>query len=207
VITPIRWAALAAATVLGTGCGDATSPHQRSSALARHIDSLVIAARSNHRDSLWALYLEGAESVPAYGGTPTSITVTTHAGTQTWQGYVLTEISTPVDTAYVLWAYSDETFSHFVAALLQHDPSFFAAPSVYWVSTDSLVMTGGVAMNASTTSAAGGCSLTSGLQNYQKLPPGSCSLGTFTVQLRAPFPSGLDTLTLGPQQVNGVLLQ
>jgi hypothetical protein len=207
VITPIRWATLAAAPMLAMGCSDAISPPHTSSALARHIDSLVVAARSSHRDSLWAYYLEGVESVPAYGGTPTSITVTTHAGTQTWQGFVLTEISTPVDTAYVLWAYSDETFSHFVAALLQHDPSFFAPPSVYWVSTDSLVVTGVVAMNASTISEAGGCSLTSGLENYHNLPPGSCSLGTSTVQLRAPFPSGLDTLALGPQRVSGVVLQ
>lgn len=202
-----RWTGLAIGSLAVLGCGDATSPHARASVLARHIDSLVVAARSSHRDSLWAYYLYGAEFVPALGGTPTSITVTTHAGAQTWQGYLLTDVGAPWDTSYVVTAYSDETFSHFVAAQLQHDPNFATEPSVYWVSTDSLAVTRAAVMNASIASVRGACSLVSGLQNYTKLPPGSCSLGTFTVELRAPFPSGLDTLALGPLTVNGALLK
>ena len=209
--------ALAALALLATGCGDASAPHQTStagSALARHMDSLVVAAKSNPRDSLWAAYLGSAEAVPAYGGTPTSVVVTTRSGTQTWQGFILEGLSQSPDTAYVLWAYSDDAFTDLLTALLVVMPHGVTLPTVYLIANDTVVVSGFGGMAAAATSVGDACSFTSGLQIIPNPPAaGSCQLGAFTATLKVSFRgaigpiAALDTLAIGPQSLNGVVLK
>jgi hypothetical protein len=92
-----------------TACGsDSTGPpaDHTPGTLAQHFDTLfahAIVAR--------AQLLSNLELAAAFGAAPTTITVTTSAGTEQWKGFVFEEVhpdtGAKVDSAYFVVAYRD----------------------------------------------------------------------------------------------------
>jgi hypothetical protein len=209
MVPEFRYGTLAIATALAIACGgdagNASGPQTSAgSALARHIDSLVVAAKSNARDSLWAATLEGAEYVPAYGGTPTSVTISTDSGTETWQALVLGEASPGTDTSYFLWAYSDAAFSRVLLTGGRDTP----IPGIlsYLILNDTAIVSA-VGYTAFTTASVGAtCTFTSGLVNIPNpFATGSCDLANFTAAVRLGFAG--DSIAITTQQLTGVILK
>jgi hypothetical protein len=211
VITQFRFGAIAMATALAMACGgDASAPlppqMPAGSALARHMDSLVVAAKSNPRDSLWAAWLEGAEYVPAYGGAPASVAVRTDSGTATWQALVLAEMYPGQDTSYFLWAYSDSAFTKLLVTGSVVVPEGLAGVESYLIVSDTLVAIGSASPVITTTSVGDSCIFTFGLVNIPNVfAAGSCVLGTFTASVNVVFAG--DTVAIAAQPVTGVILK
>ncbi|HTA72727.1 MAG TPA: hypothetical protein VK733_00580 [Gemmatimonadaceae bacterium] len=210
MVCQFRYGTLAIATLLAIACGDASNPgapqSSAGSALARHMDSLVVAAKSNPRDSLWAATIEGAEYVPAYGGTPTSVTVSTDSGTQTWQALILEEASPGADTAYFLWAYSDTAFTKVLITGARDVPNVIPGIVSLLILNDTTVVSSIGYAVVTTTSVGGSCTFTSGLVNITNtFAAGSCNLGTFTGALHIAF--GGDSIAIAAQPMAGVILK
>jgi len=210
MVRQFRSGTLAIATVLAIACGDASNPgapqSSAGSALARHMDSLVVAAKSNPRDSLWAATIEGAEYVPAYGGTPTSVTVNTDSGTQTWQALILEEVSPGADTASFLWAYSDPAFTKVLVTGAHEGPGTIANIVSLLILNDTTVVSSVGYTVVTTTSVGESCTFTSGLVNIPNtFAAGSCSLGTFTGAVHIAF--GGDSIAMAAQPMTGVILK
>jgi hypothetical protein len=205
-----RYGTLAIATLLAIACSDASSPSalqpSAGSALARHMDSLAVAPKSNPRDSLWAAMIEGAEFVPAYGGTPTSVTVSTDSGAQTWQALILEEAGPGADTAYFLWAYSDTAFTKVLVTGARDVPNAIPGIVSLLILNDTAVVSSVGYAVVTTTSVGDSCTFTSGLVNIPNaFAPGSCNLGTFTGTVHIAFRG--DSIAIAAQPMTGVILK
>lgn len=110
-------AALAIITATAACGSDNTGPldGETPPSLAAHFDSLYSQAKAQSTtDTMFALRsvaLSDLELPAAFGATPTSITVTTASGTETWQGFVFEEVrtngGTPTDSGRFVLAYRD----------------------------------------------------------------------------------------------------
>jgi hypothetical protein len=144
-----------------TACGsDSTGPPAGPTAgtLAQHFDTLYAHAKAaSVGDTNFvtrAQLLSNLELAAAFGAAPTTITVTTSAGTEQWKGFVFEEVhpdtGTLVDSAYVVVAYRDSLVHTMVlAGFLANGTSI----GMELLTNDTVVI------NAS--SHAGGASLTS----------------------------------------------
>jgi hypothetical protein len=99
-------------------CGsDSTGPGDGGSQpiLAKHFDSLYVRAKAQSTsDTMFnfrSVALSDLELPAAFGATPTSITITTASGTETWKGFVFEEVrtssGTPTDSGRLVLAYRD----------------------------------------------------------------------------------------------------
>lgn len=110
-------AATCCTLVLTSACSDSTGPNTQDAAhLAAHFDSLyVTAAALGHQGSngysARATILTLVEVAPAFGATPTTVTVNTATGTEHWKGFELEDVTTnggtPNDTTYFVIAYRE----------------------------------------------------------------------------------------------------
>lgn len=110
-----------------TACGsDSTGPpvDHTPGTLAQHFDTLYAQAKaSSVGDTTFATranLLSDLELAAAYGAAPTTVTVTTSAGTEQWKGFVFEEVhpdtGSLVDSAFFIVAYRDSLVHTMVLA-------------------------------------------------------------------------------------------
>ena len=110
-------AAIAIITATAACASDSTGPLDGGTppSLAAHFDSLYSQAKAQSatdaKFQFRSVALSDLELPAAFGATPTSVTVTTASGTETWQGFVFEEVltngGTPTDSGRLVLAYRD----------------------------------------------------------------------------------------------------
>jgi len=220
-------------------CSDSTSP----SSIAHHMDSLYrqACARAYNPQSGYAngagydtasvywqrcLLLSVLVAAPASGVELSPVTVTTGAGTGTWQAVVINEFDSGgghyLTSNTDLIAYSDANVTNVVEATeLQYYGSSGGGFDAFIIANDTIIENGSFTTTTGsvTTKTLGSrCHDTSGLSDplaYYGFPPveygpSICQLGTFEGSVTASFPAttgldpNLESFTIAPQTINGI---
>jgi hypothetical protein len=196
-----RWGgAIAVAAIVGCGGGAVASHGPRPAQLARHFDSLAAVERDGNR----VFFLTEMEIAAAYGAAPVAVTVTTHEGTQVWQGFMakFTAMAPPHDSAYAILAYSDDTLTNALFARLHFRGGGRTHPEVWMLTGDTVFTTGGSgSMTGETVARIGTCVTTPGLQNGPTDMMIGCELRQFTGSLTWAFPT--TKVVIAPQSFYG----
>jgi hypothetical protein len=195
-------------------CDGSTAPEPETPAqLARHIDSLSIAASASG-DGGRAAFLEQAEEAPGLGVTPVSVTVAINSASQVWQGYMWKIGPGPglqgADSLYFVAAYSDYAFTSLIVARESFSGSDVGS-QVGLVTTDATYAIGGFGtITASTIATGGSCVVATGLGNYPNgFDNASCVLGVMNGSVNWTFPSNVTggpavAIIIAEHQFNGV---
>ena len=208
-------AGLAAAFVTLAACGDSTTPHGVSPAqLARHIDSLSVAADTGVTGPIRSQILEELEVAPALGAAPVPVQVTTPSGQQTWEGfaYKTANLGGLIDSVYYLVAYNDYALDVVLLAeqVYGRNPTSL---SVFLMDSGAIMLGGQGTLAATTTSTGGGCILAAGLKNSIGPLASDCNLATVQANFTYTFTPGpatisaYATITIPSQSFNGVVVQ
>jgi hypothetical protein len=213
----LRIAVSVIAVALTAACGsDSTGPSQAPSDLARHFDSISVAAAAKADTfsaySGRALLTSFIEIPAAYGATPSSVDVTTENGVEHWKAYeILSLPHSSTDSQYVLLAYRDSD-AHTILLAYFDSTGSITDGAVVTNDTLSLDITDGGG-SSSLTSASGACGTPSAsLQNQLVLSLGvsSCTLAKFrsSVGFTSTIPTGADpalaTLQISMSTISGI---
>ena len=213
-------AASLAAVVLTAACSDSSGPSvaDQATAIAARFDSIYVDATALSNGGATAYGERAAiasllEVPPAFGAIPSTISVTTASGTESWKGFEFVDLnSAGSDSSFVLLAYREEA-AHTVLAVI------FDSTGVRHSSPVSLRAT----RCSASPNAGGGATTLVSVGAACRTPPSSltnpefdsplasaCSLATFRTSLTLQFPSGpgidaaLLSLTFAPTSVNGI---
>ena len=216
-------AGLVAAVATLAACGDSTAPHAVSPAqLARHLDSLSVAAETELNQGGRTEFLGQAEGPPANGVASVTVTVTTVSGPHAWQGFVSkysgSKIFGPVyDSIYVLFAYSDYAMTDFLVAQTTYFHSYPALSQIWVLADTALVAGGSGTFSMETTSTGAGCTpmpMLSDLKNYGFVGSyTACALASFSGALSWTIPTAsgetadFATVRISSQGLRGIILQ
>jgi hypothetical protein len=213
MVNSCRWTGLAVTSLLviaGSGCSTGPTPLTPAQ-IARHIDSLLVATKSQAR---WRV-LDAAEYGPAYGVSPATVVVTTRSGPHHWHGFMWRSALPAgfvTDSVYAIVAYSDNSLTDVLlveeAFQSNSPPTTFAS----LVTNDTVSVTDAAATLTQTlTSTGGDCVLASGLSTYTEPPqPGKCALATFTGSFTGTFPAAsveFQTVSIASQSFVGIWSQ
>jgi hypothetical protein len=204
---------------LAAACSDSTGPKQLTAAqVAAHFDSIAIQAQTqsqtNEAYSGRGFLTSLIELPAALGATPSSITVTTAHGNETWQAYELLDIpasGSSSDSTFFLLAFRDAN-AH-TAMLITFDGS--GAGNAGGIITGDTISvnpshaSGTTRLSSVTTTCT---TVSTSLLNPQlaSLSFDSCNLALFTTTLSLTFPTttGLDasltSVSFTNASVNGV---
>lgn len=212
-----RWSlvgAAAAAVALAACSSDSTAPKPLTSQqVAQDIDEVFAAdINAGTQDDSSAAFgiAQLVETGPAYGGTESSVSVTTGAGAHTWHGvgFVVDE----GDTVYVGALYPNRNLDTLVVVEVQAQNGITDARVL--ASTDGFVSGGdttATAASASLLSTGGSCSLQSGLaaeayiSNF--IGGSTCASAKFQISFSATLPAAanLGSVSFGNTTFNGPL--
>jgi hypothetical protein len=223
----MRFGTLALAVLAAFGCSDTSGP----SSVAHHLDVLYsqacARAYSPSGYNMASVYWQRCQllsilvAAPASGAEPSSIRVTTAAGTSTWQSLAIYEYDTsntgmPLSTINAIIAYSDANVTNAVVLLVTSGGN-----ASYIIANDTITENGVWMSGAASRSSLGGqCRDVSGLSNplgdtltgYPPIEYGGslCHLATFQVSVSTTFPAtpgldpSLESFTIDPQSINGI---
>jgi hypothetical protein len=215
MLKPFRGTILAVyGSLVLSACDSSTSPAPLTPAqLARHIDSMAVAATSSSgRYPLLVI----AEYGPAYSVSPRSVAVTTRSGTNTWHGFVYRFRApagvVPADSSYAIVAYSDNSLTDILWAQAIFESNTQIGTSVLLVTNDTVFVTSATATaTLSLASTGGDCVLVSGLTIYTSQPQqGRCLLATFNGSFAGTFSTSnveFQTMSIRPQSFAGLSTQ
>jgi hypothetical protein len=208
--------AAAAAVALVACSSDSTAPKPLTSQqVAQDIDQVFaadLAAGTSEDSGLASAIAEFVESGPAYGGTESSVSVTTGTGKRTWHGvgYVVSEEAN--DTVFVGALYPNRNLDTLVITEVENDNG---SSDIIVIATTTAFATGGdttaTSASASLLSASGTCSLQSGLVADNTLAAGwsgsTCTAAKFQMSLTVTLPTavGLGSLSFSNTTFNGPL--
>jgi hypothetical protein len=193
------WVAVA---IWAIGCGTSTAPIPPTASFARHLDSLAArACPSVAQFGERCTALRYAEAAPAAGVSPSSVTVQTATGSQTWLGsvfdsVVVDSLGRPFASEVIVVAYSDSNLSDAYLA----EAVFSATDSV--LSYGAFVLVGDsvnapnqsglpVVFDISAASLVGLCHRVPGLVYADTTFPG-CHRATIDVLLSSTFAGGFN---------------
>lgn len=201
-----------AALMLGLACSDSTSPRSPDHIIltARHLDSLFSQSCAQFTNATRCQVLYLALHAAALGAPPTSVIVTTQSGQETWTGYVIETGFHPYSAPF--W---DSTFD----LVVYRDPKVTTALYVTFTAqtpTQATLVQNTAA--TAVTNGTGAVALTQLGNPCGSMPSlaqgtswwGNCQLASFQGSLMVAFdlPAGIDpalnTISLGPQTINGV---
>ena len=177
-----------------TGPGDGQTPPN----LAVHFDSLYVQAKAQSAsDTMFkfrAVALSDLELPAAFGASPTSITVTTASGTETWHGFVFEEVvtdnGTPSDSGRFVLAYRDANAHTVFVTTLKADGSSVGASLV---ANDTIIVhASSNAGSVTQTSVGAACAAPpSGLVNpvIATAQASTCLSATYSATLTLAFPA------------------
>jgi hypothetical protein len=195
--------ALAAAIAILTAtaaCGsDSTGPGgEDTPILARHFDSLYVQAKAQSQsDTMFnfrAVALSDLELPAAFGAAPTTLTVTTASGTETWKGFAFEEVvtnnGTPTDSGRLVLAYREaDAHTLVVTVFLKNGTTTGAA----LVTNDTVVVHANSNAGSSTLASTGAAcpAVPSGLANpvITTAQQATCLSATFSAALTLGFPA------------------
>jgi hypothetical protein len=198
-----RFAFVAAIAIITAtaACGsDSTGPLDGGtpSSLAAHFDSLYSQSKAQSTtDTMFAfrsVALSDLELPAAFGATPTSVTVTTASGTETWKGFVFEEVltdgGTPTDSGRLVLAYRDaDAHTLIVTAILANGSSAGAS----LVTNDTVVVHANANAGSVTLVSTGDAcpAAPSGLTNpvIATANQATCLSATFSAALTLGFPA------------------
>jgi hypothetical protein len=195
-----RLALAAALVILATtaACGgDSTEPVVPPENVAVHFDSLYVAAKalsaSDTSYDFRATALSDLELPAAFGAAPTTITMTTAAGTESWKGFVFQEVmlsnGVPADSGRLLLAYRDADAHTLIVTVLLANGSF-AGTSL--MANDTIVVRASSTSGSITQTGTGASCATppAGLTNpvITTASQATCLLATYSAALTASFP-------------------
>lgn len=212
-------AASLATVLLTAACSDSSGPSvaDQATAIAARFDSIYVDAKalSDSGASAFgvrALIASLLEVPPAFGALPSTISVTTASGNESWKGFEFVDLNSAAsDSQFVLLAYR-EAAAHSVLFV------FFDSTGA---PTDGALITGDTVTALPTSGSAATTLLSVGaacrtppssLTNPVFASPfaASCSLATFRTSLTLQFSSapGIDaallSLTFAPTPINGL---
>ena len=220
LLARINFAASFAAVVLTAACSDSSGPSaaDQATAIAERFDSIYVDATARSDSGANAFEARAAiasllEVPPAFGALPSTITVTTASGTESWKGFEFVDLTpSGTDSAFVLLAYR-EAAAHTVLAVIfdgTGSPQFMGLITGDTLSAPQPTDTTG----ATTLVSVGAACRTppSSLTNPEFDSPlaSSCSLAAFRTSLTLQFPSSpgfdaaLASLTFAPTAINGI---
>lgn len=219
LLARINIAASLAAVVLTAACSDSSGPSaaDQATAIAARFDSIYVdaTAQSNGGASAYEARAGIAsllEVPPAFGATPSTITVTTASGNESWKGFEFVDLnSAGSDSSFVLLAYR-EAAAHTVLAVIFDSTG---APQFGGLITgDTLSASPNAGSGATTLLSVGAACRTppSSLTNPEFDTPlvSSCSLATFSTTLTLQFAASpgidaaLESLSFSHTTVNGI---
>jgi hypothetical protein len=168
-------------------------------AIARHIDSLMLAALDSSSISAnyepRQLILQYAEVAPAYGATPTQIAVETGAGTEHWfasEYEIVSSTEGVLSEPYiVIVAYRDLSFTTAFVAYLAPDGDTTYSAAALLTGDTILVQASPTKRSAALTGLGATCQLASGLSDSYLLVQVllGCHLASFTGSVTVTFPA------------------
>jgi hypothetical protein len=206
----------AALTLVLAACSDSTAPKPLTSQqLAQDIDQVFAAhlAAGTSRDSLVAGDIaEFIELGPAFGGTESSVTVTTGSGAQKWHGVGFALDGNPGDTTFVGAFYPDRSLTT-VLILILGTSNGTLTESQAAISTTGLTSGADTTLSsgAATVASKGGtCSLQSGLAADPFLsdfaPSATCTPAKIQMSFAVTFRSTANLGALTSVSVSGVTI-
>jgi hypothetical protein len=195
-------AALVIVTATAACGGDSTGPVDTPS-LAVHFDSLYVAAKAlSAGDTNYhfrATALSDLELPSAFGAEPTTISVTTAGGAESWKGFIFEEVmlnhGAPADSGRFLLAYRDADAHTLIATVVLANGTL---ASTSLVANDTVVVPASSASGSVTQTAVGASCATppAALTNpvITTASQATCLLATYSSTLSATFPetSGVD---------------
>ncbi|HLB10781.1 MAG TPA: hypothetical protein VK617_14680 [Gemmatimonadaceae bacterium] len=219
LLARINIAASLATVVLTAACSDSSGPSaaDQATAIAARFDSIYVDATAQSNGGANA-YVSRAgiasllEVPPAFGAIPSTITVTTASGSESWKGFEFVDLTpSGTDSNFVLLAYREEA-AHTVLAVIFDSTG---APYLAGLITGDTLSASPDSGSAATTLVSVGAACRtppSSLTNPEFDTPfaSSCSLATFRTSLTLQFPSSpgieaaLASLTFAPTAVNGI---
>jgi hypothetical protein len=211
----------AGALALLAACGDSAGPSNATTrAIALHLDSLEAQVCTGPlRDVGYrCIFLEALASVPASGEAPSSVSMITKSGTETWTGVVIEHPETTAtgalqDSVFYVLAYPDSGIHTGVIGEYTNGGTTLLSVNVMY--SDTGVAIGQTATGTASVGRIGAsCSGPPAGLIYPlpdaSSPLGTCNVGQFRIAMQATVTGapGLDSSLLGimiaPQTINGV---
>jgi hypothetical protein len=190
--------AIAILTATAACGGDSTGPGPTTTNLAVHFDSLYVAAKAlSATDTSYnfrTIALSDLELPAAFGATPTTIVMTTAAGTESWKGFVFEEVltnnGTPADSGRLFLAYRDADAHTLIVTVLRANGSFQGASLI---SNDTVIVQASSNTGSITQTAVGAScpAPPAGLTNpvITTAAQATCLLATYSATLTFDFPA------------------
>jgi hypothetical protein len=219
LLARINIAASLAAVVLTAACSDSSGPSaaDQASEIAARFDSIYVDATAQSDSGANAFATRASiasllEVPPAFGALPSSITVTTASGSESWKGFEFVDLNPAgTDSSFVLLVYR-EAAAHTVLAVIFDSTG---APQFGGLITgDTLSAQPNGGSGATTLVSVGAACRTppSSLTNPEFDSPleSSCSLAGFRTSLTLQFPlspgidAALASLTFTSAPINGI---
>jgi hypothetical protein len=215
-------AASLAAVVLTAACSDSSGPSaaDQATAIAARFDSIYVDATALSDGGATAYGERAAiasllEVPPAFGAIPSTITVTTASGSESWKGFEFVDLNpSGSDSSFVLLAYREEAAHTVLAVIIDSSGVVDSTTLAVLITGDTLFAQPSSGGGATTLVSVGAACRTppSSLTNPEFDSPleSSCSLATFRTSLTLQFPSGpgidaaLLSLTFAPTSINGI---
>jgi len=204
-------------TIAAACSGDSTAPSPAS--VAAHFDSLYVQAHdlgdSNSVYISRALLLSLFEMPPAFGASPSSISVTTASGVEHWNAFEFVGVgSNATDSGYVVLAYR-ENAAH-TMFVVQYDSTGSAVGGLM-LTNDTLAVSisdgNGTTSLTSTGAACGTPSASLANPQIPEFEASSCALAKFltslslTTQTSASIDPALASISISSRSINGIRLQ
>jgi len=215
----VNIAASFAAVVLTAACSDSSGPSaaDQATAIAARFDSIYVDATAQSNGGANAYEARASiasllEIPPAFGAIPSTITVTTASGSESWKGFEFVDLNPAgSDSSFVLLAYREEA-AHTVLAVIFDSTGAPMLGALITGDTLSALPDSGTAATTLVSVGAACRTPPSSLTNPEFDSPleSSCSLATFSTSLTLQFPAspGIDaalaSLTFAPTTVNGI---
>jgi hypothetical protein len=208
-----------ALTLAVAACSSSTAPKPLTSQqVAQDIDQVyaaALAAGTSADSSAAQAIAVYFETGPAFGGTESSVTVTTASGAQTWRGVGFAIDEGSGDSIFVGAFYPNRNLQTAIVAIVATQQGTFSGQEAL-VSTDGMVNgdTEGLTGGAGTVlSASGTCALQSGLAADPLLTTfaggAGCTSSKFQMSFAVTFPDSLgalSTVSVTDATINGPLL-
>ena len=217
----VRIFVAAGALALLAACGDSTGPPRATTrAIALHLDSLEAQVCTGPlRDVGYrCVFLEALASVPASGEAPSSVSVITKSGTESWTGVVIEHPETTAtgafqDSVFYVLAYPDNAIHTGVIGEYTNGGTTLLSVNVMYADTGVAVAQTATGL-ASVDGIGVACSDPPAGLLYPlpdaSVPLGTCNVGQFRIAMQATITAapGLDSslfgITIVAQTINGV---
>jgi hypothetical protein len=222
LLARINIAASLAAVVLTAACSDSSGPSaaDQATAIAARFDSIYVDATAQSNGGANAFTARAGiasllEVPPAFGAIPSTITVTTASGSESWKGFEFVDLTpSSTDSSFVLLAYREAAAHTVLAVIIDRTGVVDSATIAILITGDTLFVQPNGGSGATTLFSVGAACRTppSSLTNPEFDSPlaSSCSLATFHTTLSLQFPSSpsidatLTSLSFTSATVSGI---